>query len=101
MKPCLLPRLQLIQVYPFHICEVLQCTNVTAIQKCDYTIKETVLDGCDFGWCFFNETHACYRAFETLQYWETANDLCKEEGGHLTSVHNQSENDFIFVIVIL
>ncbi|CAJ0601279.1 unnamed protein product [Cylicocyclus nassatus] len=51
-------------------------------------------DHCEVGWTYFDETDACYKNFFRATF-QTAENLCKTLGGHLTSIHSYNENLFV------
>merc|ERR1712013_305883 len=40
----------------------------------------------------------CYKVFDTKLNWESAEDHCQKEGGHLASIHSKEENNYIYYI---
>ncbi|TKR81434.1 hypothetical protein L596_015302 [Steinernema carpocapsae] len=52
---------------------------------------------CKNGWKPF-ESH-CYRLFYTPKSWSQAADFCALQGGHLTSIKDEKENDFLKQLV--
>ena len=49
---------------------------------------------CEPGWELFQMS--CYKIPEDLKNWESAENYCVQEGGHLASIHSKEENDFLF-----
>ncbi|CAJ0923843.1 unnamed protein product, partial [Mesorhabditis belari] len=47
------------------------------------------------GWTYFNYTNMCYYKGEKKSF-NQAEIFCRANGGHLTSIHNNVENAFIF-----
>jgi hypothetical protein len=52
----------------------------------------THLLGCSPGWTSFNRS--CYKAFYNAPTWNSAENTCRSNGGHLTSIHSNAENKF-------
>ena len=38
----------------------------------------------------------CYLAVEETKTWQEASSFCSSKGGHLLSIQNQEENDYIY-----
>ena len=36
-----------------------------------------------------------YRLYKEAKNWQSAENRCKEDGGHLASIHNQEQEEFI------
>ncbi|KAK5974610.1 hypothetical protein GCK32_020782, partial [Trichostrongylus colubriformis] len=50
---------------------------------------------CPSGWTYFEKTHSCYKNLLWAKSFDNAEKKCKEEGGHLASIHSAEENTFI------
>ena len=48
---------------------------------------------CPYGWC--PSGYVCYRAFDELVSWHTANTRCRREGGRLATVKDTDTHNFI------
>ncbi|KAE9549339.1 hypothetical protein FO519_007455 [Halicephalobus sp. NKZ332] len=53
---------------------------------------------CDSDWIPFNETQMCYKTFIDQLNFNDAESVCQGQGGHLASIHSESENDFVVSI---
>ena len=51
-------------------------------------------DQCKPGWCRFEDSCYLFQMALSLN-WSQAEQNCVNKGGHLASVHNQEENNFI------
>ncbi|KAL6738974.1 hypothetical protein Aduo_012467 [Ancylostoma duodenale] len=49
---------------------------------------------CQSGWTYFAKTNSCYKYF-LWQNFDNAENICKSNGGHLTSIHSKEENVFV------
>ena len=53
-----------------------------------------IVKGCPVGWVKLNIS--CYKVFVARTAgWENAENQCRQEGGHLASIHSTQENDFV------
>merc|ERR1719430_1779542 len=52
---------------------------------------------CPKSWPTFEKS--CYQLIQKRLSWKDAEIRCKEEGGHLASIHSKEENDFVFKVV--
>ena len=57
-----------------------------------------VYNTCDPGWEFFNDTQMCYKTVINRITAPAAEEHCKSKGGHLVSIHSDSENEFVVSI---
>uniref|UniRef100_A0AC34RLC9 C-type lectin domain-containing protein n=1 Tax=Panagrolaimus sp. JU765 TaxID=591449 RepID=A0AC34RLC9_9BILA len=64
---------------------------VTRPFVCSIPVK---MSSCDDGWVHFSQTKSCYKVFYNKN-WEEAENVCRGESAHLTSIHSKDENDFI------
>ena len=48
---------------------------------------------CPSEWTEYNG--GCYKLFSNSEYWTVADAYCLAEGGRLTSVHSNEENEFL------
>uniref|UniRef100_A0A914QMB3 C-type lectin domain-containing protein n=1 Tax=Panagrolaimus davidi TaxID=227884 RepID=A0A914QMB3_9BILA len=53
---------------------------------------------CPNEWIYFEKTNSCYNFFthQGSKQWQEAEDICKSFGAHLTSIHSDEENAFLF-----
>lgn len=55
------------------------------------------MGNCSNGWTFFEKTNSCYRYFsDTPRNWIESESHCNTFGAHLTSVHSDEENEFLY-----
>uniref|UniRef100_A0AC34RPB3 C-type lectin domain-containing protein n=1 Tax=Panagrolaimus sp. JU765 TaxID=591449 RepID=A0AC34RPB3_9BILA len=85
---------------PNNNCAVVQTVDFTWKSKscsenrpfvCSIPIK---INLCDDGWTHFKETNSCYKVFYNKN-WDAAELVCRAENAHLTSIHDENENNFV------
>ncbi|CAI5454018.1 unnamed protein product [Caenorhabditis angaria] len=58
-------------------------------------IAQTCPSHCPSGYTWFAETDFCYKNFVQQSNFNDARSVCQADGGELTSIHSQNENDFL------
>ena len=86
---CLSPDVKHHPVAP--VCQ--QDTTASEEQTTTQQPETTTVVTCPENWTEFNQS--CYRYFSSDSYWRYAEDLCLNEGGHITSVHSAEEDTFL------
>ncbi|XP_035685616.1 lactose-binding lectin l-2-like [Branchiostoma floridae] len=56
-------------------------------------VREACEETCPYGW--YLSGYVCYRAFDELVSWHTANTRCRREGGRLATVKDADTHNFI------
>eukprot|EP00928_Gymnodinium_smaydae_P044926 TRINITY_DN29995_c0_g1_i1.p1 TRINITY_DN29995_c0_g1~~TRINITY_DN29995_c0_g1_i1.p1 ORF type:complete len:307 (-),score=69.51 TRINITY_DN29995_c0_g1_i1:77-997(-) len=51
---------------------------------------------CDEGWSQWDAF--CYKYYWEMKTWPEAEELCRQRGAHLVSIHSQAENRFVAVL---
>ncbi|KAK5969033.1 C-type lectin-1 [Trichostrongylus colubriformis] len=55
---------------------------------------------CPSGWTYFDKTDSCYKNFLWAKSFHHAEEMCREFGGHLASIHSAEENTFMTNLVM-
>uniref|UniRef100_A0A914R0A0 C-type lectin domain-containing protein n=1 Tax=Panagrolaimus davidi TaxID=227884 RepID=A0A914R0A0_9BILA len=73
-----------------YVCAINNLQTTTTTEKS----TTSVYPSCRSNWYYYNETYSCY--FYTPETdWSSAEEYCQAFEGHLTSIHSQTEMDFI------
>ncbi|XP_078621269.1 uncharacterized protein LOC144887744 [Branchiostoma floridae x Branchiostoma japonicum] len=78
--------------------------RISCLQLYDYAmdahqravVRETCEATCPYGW--YPAGFVCYKAFDELVNWETANKRCGREGGRLATVKDADTNRFLVAL---
>merc|ERR1711872_130052 len=72
--------------------QVSDCPN--GYFQCSNNVSNCKLTVCPDRWVVYG-SH-CYRMYLELHSWSDAESKCQQVGGHLASIHNYNEHEFIF-----
>ncbi|KAI8494523.1 hypothetical protein Bbelb_277490 [Branchiostoma belcheri] len=75
----------------------LQLFNIPLNEHQIATMREACEEPCPYGW-YPSGGHICYRAFDELVSWQTANARCKPEGGRLANVKDSGTHNFLVAL---
>ena len=57
-------------------------------------IVPRIIYNCPTEWIYFEKSKSCYKIFFWAN-WQDAENVCKDNGAHLASIHNETENNFL------
>ncbi len=58
-----------------------------------FTVSDLISVGCGDYESFAG---SCYKFYAQVSAWSAAQSLCEAEGGFLTDIHSQQEQDYVF-----
>ena len=70
--------------------QIIKCSSRVSLDIS--AILEELSPKCPDGWQKFNQN--CYRLFDNPANFAEAEDVCKQNHGHLVSIHSEEENSF-------
>ena len=73
-----------------YVCSIQTVAPSTAPPTTIATTPTVTPKQCSPGWVYYNATKSCYKVLVNLDF-TNAENICKSEGAHLTSIHSLDE----------
>uniref|UniRef100_A0A914QYU7 C-type lectin domain-containing protein n=1 Tax=Panagrolaimus davidi TaxID=227884 RepID=A0A914QYU7_9BILA len=76
-----------------YVCLVPSSTTTPKATTLETTTKRVL--ACPSDWIYLNYTGYCYKVYHNQLNWNGAEQVCTVVGGHIASIHSNTENDFL------